>query len=73
MVIGDALINDILSFQKPKWPAGGDQDKETAIGTRLKLLDRLSADKMMIIGYHLTNDGIGRVEKSGDAYRFIPS
>ena len=72
MVLGDALINDIFSFQRPKWPAGGDHDKDAAIQTRLKLLDRLAAEKMQIIGYHLSNNGVGQVEKSGDAFRFIP-
>ena len=28
MVIGDAMTNDIISFQRPEWPAGGDQDKD---------------------------------------------
>ena len=73
MVVGDALISDILSFQRPEWPAGGDHDKELAAETRLGLLDRLAKDKMLIIGYHLTNEGVGRVEKSEGAYRFIPT
>jgi len=73
VVIGDALTHDILSFQKPEWPAGGDQDRELAATTRKKLLDRLANEQMQLIGYHLTNEGIGRVENSGTAYRFIPS
>lgn len=73
MVIGDALTHDILSFQKPEWPAGGDQDRDMAAATRKKLLDRLAHEQMQLVGYHLTDNGIGRVESSGTAYRFIPS
>lgn len=73
MVIGDALTNHIISFEKPDWPSGSDQDPQQGIKTRQMLLDRLATDKMQIVGYHLPNEGIGRVEKSGINYRFISS
>lgn len=73
MVIGDALTNHKISFEKPDWPSGSDSDPEKGINTRKMLLDRLAAEKMQIIGYHLPNDGVGRVEKSGAAYKFIAS
>lgn len=72
MVIGDALTNYRISFEHPKWPSGSDQDPEQGIETRMQLLDRLSTDKMKLIGYHLPNEGVGTVEKSGDSYRFVP-
>lgn len=71
MVIGDALTNHFISFERPKWPSGSDQEPERAIETRLRLLDRLASEKMPIIGYHLPEGGEGRVERHGDAYRFI--
>ena len=73
MVLGDALTNHIISFEKPEWPSGSDQDPEQGIKTRKMLLDRLAADKIQIVGYHLPNEGVGRVEKSENSYRFITS
>jgi len=73
MVVGDALTNHIISFEKPDWPSGSDQDPEQGIKTRKMLLDRLATDKMQIVGYHLPNEGVGRVEKFGGSYRFTPS
>ncbi len=73
MIIGDALTNHIVSFEKPNWPSGSDQDTGMGIETRKKLLDRLANEQMQIIGYHLPNDGVGRVEKSGASYRFTPT
>ncbi len=71
MVVGDALSNDPVSFLRPDLQWGPDQDRETAAGTRMRLLDRLAAEKLLMIGYHLPNGGRGRVEKSGAGYRFV--
>lgn len=72
VVLGDALTHAILSFQRPDWPGGFDQDADKAVATRKRLLDKLASDKSRIIGYHLSGGGAGRVERQGTAYRFVP-
>lgn len=72
-LLGDALTNVEISFRKPFWPSGTDQDRELGKQTRLKLLDRLATDKSAIVGYHLPQPGTGRVEREGDHYRFVES
>ncbi|MBL4731883.1 MAG: MBL fold metallo-hydrolase [Rhizobiaceae bacterium] len=71
MILGDAITNHVISFQKPDWPSGSDQDAQMGIKTRLALLDRLAGDKMAVIGYHLPNGGAGRVERDKSVYRFV--
>ena len=71
VVVGDVLTNAFYSFEKPNWPVGSDQDKEMGISARKKLLDQLASDKMQMIGFHIPFPGIGRVERVGDAYRFV--
>ena len=71
LIVGDVLANVAISFERPRWPSGSDQDQEAGIKTRLALLDRLAKDKSTMLGYHLPFPGIGNVERSGDAYRFI--
>lgn len=71
MVVGDALGHARISFEQPSWPAGADQDQDTAIATRLKLLDRLASEKVTLIGFHLPQPGEGRAERQGSAYRFV--
>lgn len=73
MVVGDALTNKVISFEKPEWPTGSDQDPDKGIETRKMLLDRLANDGMQLIGYHLPGNGIGYAEKAGGAYRFVQS
>jgi len=71
MLVGDALTNVAVSFAKPAWHTNSDQNPEQGAATRLKLLDRLSADQSILIGYHLPQSGIGRVAREKNAYRFV--
>lgn len=71
LIVGDALINVALSFEKPRWPSGSDQDPQQAIATRQSLLERLVVDDLRFIAYHLPLPGFGRAEKNGNAYKFI--
>lgn len=71
MVVGDAITNTVISFEKPGWASGSDQDREKGIATRKALLDRLAQEKTRLIGYHFPHPGNGRVEMAGDAYRFV--
>ncbi|MCP4182244.1 MAG: MBL fold metallo-hydrolase [Hyphomicrobiales bacterium] len=71
VVVGDALTNAIFSFEKPDWRIGADQNPEMAVVARNRLLDQLVGDKMQMIGYHIPYPGIGRVERSANAYRFV--
>lgn len=73
MVVGDAIANDIVSFARPDWHSGTDQDLELGAKTRASLLDQIASEKMQLIGYHLPGGGIGRAEKKDGGYRFIPA
>ncbi|WP_422039468.1 MBL fold metallo-hydrolase [Roseibium sp.] len=72
LVIGDAIGNHHVAFMRPAWPSGSDQDAEVAASTRIALLDRIIADDLRIAGFHLPGGGIGNVERTGDAFRFLP-
>ena len=73
LIGGDAIGNHHVSFAKPEWSIGTDQDGELAGKTRARLLDMLAHEQMQLIGYHFPNGGIGRVEAVQGAYRFVPS
>jgi len=71
MVGGDAIGNQHVAFARPDWPSGADQDPDMGAETRMRLLDRLAEDRIMLMGFHLPDGGLGRVERDGDAYRFL--
>lgn len=72
IVGGDVLSHPAVSFAQPGWRMGSDFDSDLAVTTRKRMLDRLVADKVPFIGFHLPFPGHGIVEKSGSAYRFLP-
>lgn len=72
LVLGDAVGNHHLAFARPDWPAASDQDATTAAATRSALLSELAGSGLPIVGFHLPDGGIGRVERAGGgAFRFV--
>lgn len=72
MVGGDAIGNHHVALAKPDWHSGSDQDPELGASTRVKLLDKLVADDIALLAFHLPEGGLGRIEKKADGYRFVP-
>jgi glyoxylase-like metal-dependent hydrolase (beta-lactamase superfamily II) len=73
VVVGDALTHPVLSFARPQWASGFDDDGGKAAASRARLLSKLAADKLPLTAYHLPRGGIGRVEAAGTAYRYVPA
>ena len=71
IIVGDAIGDHYVAFEKPLWPTGSDQDSEQGAKTRAGLLDQIASEKMRLIGFHLPNGGIGHAERNNDGYRFI--
>lgn len=72
MVQADVTSGIALVFVRhPDWVAGGDMDGPVAVATRRKLYDMLATERMLMTGYHLPFPAFGRIEKSGDGYRFV--
>lgn len=68
---GDVLHFTTLQFEHPEWGIVFDLDVDLSRETRLALLERVSTERMPIAGAHVDFPGIGYVEKSGDAYRYV--
>lgn len=73
LVVGDAIGNHHVAFDRPDWPASSDQDPLTAAATRKALLAELSETAMPMIGFHLPGGGLGQVVRDGDRLRFEAS
>jgi glyoxylase-like metal-dependent hydrolase (beta-lactamase superfamily II) len=72
MVGGDAIGNHHVALARPDWHSGSDQDPETGAATRLRLLDKIVTDEIALLGFHLPQGGLGRIERRGDGYQFLP-
>ncbi|MEM9426498.1 MAG: MBL fold metallo-hydrolase [Pseudomonadota bacterium] len=71
MILGDAIGNHHIALARPDWPSGADGDFDKAIETRRRLLDRVTAEQMTVVGFHLPSGGVGRIEKAAEGYRFV--
>ena len=71
LVLGDAIGNHHVAFQRPDWESGSDQDMALAAKTRGMLFDKIMADDLAVVGFHLPNGGIGRVDGFKDGFKFI--
>ncbi len=71
MIVGDALSTPHFAFERPLWPSDSDQQPDVAAATRARLLDRITVDDLMILGFHFSDGGIGRAERRAeDRYVF---
>lgn len=68
---GDVAFHDPLSYLYPDSRSAYDTDAEEGVATRRRLLDRLTSERLLVIGYHHPWPGLGRVERFRDSYRFI--
>ncbi|MCF6443673.1 MBL fold metallo-hydrolase [Nereida sp. MMG025] len=71
LVGGDAIGNHHVALARPAWASGSDQNPELGASTRQALLDRLVADDIALLGFHLPQGGLGRIERQDSGYRFI--
>ena len=69
---GDVAFHDPLSYDFPEAESVYDTDRDLGVQTRLRLLDRLVADRLAIVGYHHPWPGLGRLERSNGTFRFVP-
>ena len=68
-VQGDVTHVPYLFVRNPGWYLSGDQDPQTAEVTRRKVYDMLSAEKMMVQGFHFPFPSAAYIEKTPTGYR----
>lgn len=71
LITGDAITNVVASFEHPGWRFGFDTDQDQGMVTRRRLIDRASAEKLRMLGYHWTSPGFAIAERHGSAYRHV--
>ncbi|SFR32354.1 MBL fold metallo-hydrolase [Litoreibacter janthinus] len=71
LIGGDAIGNHHIAFARPDWASGSDQDPDLAAKTRARLLDKLVNEDIALLGFHLPDGGVGRVERKDSSYRFV--
>jgi glyoxylase-like metal-dependent hydrolase (beta-lactamase superfamily II) len=69
LVLGDLVLHE-WNFEHPDWTAVTESDRLEAPRTRRAILGRAAREGAVVHAFHLPT--LGRVEASGDAFRFVP-
>jgi glyoxylase-like metal-dependent hydrolase (beta-lactamase superfamily II) len=74
MVFGDAAGHYLLSLQYPQAVLGFDNDKQMVVGTRARLFERVSTERMLVTAYHFPFPATGYIRKrAAGGYEFVPA
>ena len=68
---GDTFY-DSLQLSHPGWWTPWDHDVERSVLSRRRLLGRAADENLLVHAYHMPFPGLGRVERHGSAFAWIP-
>jgi glyoxylase-like metal-dependent hydrolase (beta-lactamase superfamily II) len=68
----DTAGHYVVSLQRPDLHLDVDDDKEKAVATRMRILDMAEKEGLLVAGFHMPFPGLGYVEKTQAAYRWVP-
>ncbi|MEL6404149.1 MAG: MBL fold metallo-hydrolase [Chloroflexota bacterium] len=71
IIAGDALLHP-LHLENLDWQFANDTDHERARKSRIKLAEIAIDTNALVLNYHFPFPGLGRIERNGDAYRWLP-
>ena len=73
VLTADTANHPVLALTDPDWHFKMDVDPAQASATRRRVFDRLAADGTPFIGHHMPFPALGRVERQGPGYRWLPA
>jgi glyoxylase-like metal-dependent hydrolase (beta-lactamase superfamily II) len=71
-ITADTFTQYVMAVQRPQWHFEMDDDKDKAVATRLRMLDMLSNERMLVASFHMPFPGLGYIEKAQGGYRWTP-
>lgn len=72
LIWADSCVHYVMAVQKPDWHHDVDDDKDQAAATRRRILSMAATERLFVAGYHMPFPGLGFIEQSSGAYRWVP-
>jgi glyoxylase-like metal-dependent hydrolase (beta-lactamase superfamily II) len=72
LIWGDIAHQMVIQLAKPRWRVGVDVDPAMGIESRLRTLDMLAAERILMGGVHVPWPGFGRIIRDGEGYLYVP-
>lgn len=73
LIVADLMHVPAVQLAMPAVTIGFDTDQDQARETRLKTMDMVATDGLMIGGSHIALPGVGHLETNGEGYRWTPA
>jgi hypothetical protein len=73
MYLADTTHRPELTARRPDFHIVFDFDPVAAEASRRRMLDRVSAERMRVTGFHYPFPANGYMAKEGNGYRFVPA
>jgi glyoxylase-like metal-dependent hydrolase (beta-lactamase superfamily II) len=73
LAMSDTAREPWLFVRHPEWQPAYDMDGPLAAQTRIAMLDRAAADRMLVEAYHFPFPACGHMVKSGSGYELVPA
>ncbi len=71
LCISDVVLHPI-HLEQPEWHAAVDLDPKQVETTRRQILERATAEKSLVFGFHLPFPGLGYVRQKADTWKWQP-
>lgn len=66
LIWGDIAHQAVIQLARPSWRVGVDVDADEGVRSRLRHLDMLASDRILVGGVHMPWPGFGRVVRDGE-------
>ncbi len=73
MFLADLTNRPEVNARRPDWAIVFDMDGAAATASRRRVMDRVSADRIRVTGYHFPFPANGFMVRDGQGYRFAPA
>ncbi len=64
LIAADTIFHPVVSVRHPDWQPAQDMDGAAASRSRRRILDIAAARKALVVAYHITTPGVGRIARS---------
>jgi len=72
LIWGDIAHQMVIQLARPRWRVGVDVDSATGVESRVRTLEMLAAERILMGGVHVPWPGFGRIIRDGEGFLYVP-
>ncbi|MBX9748739.1 MAG: MBL fold metallo-hydrolase [Roseococcus sp.] len=72
LIWGDIAHQMVIQLARPRWRVGVDVDSAMGVESRVRTLEMLAAEGILMGGVHVPWPGFGRIIRDGEGFLYVP-